>query len=561
MANPIPGTMIVDAPQADPWEEAFGAYRQALIDLNGDGIPDAVIPANRERQAISKRAMAGREPTLSPMERSRLAERIPQHEANNQAFEQGMGELLLGQPVRSANSLMKLYNDPSLATLTNAGVQTAGVVPTARGALAAAGIGGAGLGAAVASDLMLPGDATANGPKRNQPAPATGPAANLPGLTPEQNKEYNDLQGLMQKGAFGSGAQRRQIEGRARELRALSDDFAKNRNVSGQKEYDDAVRRAETARDTILADKPRKFSDTKTGKVFDELGMVAPALTGGLGGGLAASGARAAGLGHKAATMTGMGVGGVTGGLTANWPLGHEIMFGRAGNSEKQAIEAYVRELPPDHPRKAEWADYARNLPDANPERTQAVNELLNIPLTAKRSAFAVGEGILAGWAGADLPGAIGRLTGRGRGSGTGNTPEPTTGPGGQGPAGGGPAQPQNFRTYPDLPPETRQGVQSRYISDRALTGNEPPVGRTAQQLRSDLSAEGINVPVTPARISETNKVISNFVAQYGRLPTAQEFSRVFTNKTLAIPLAGAAAAGPMNNLMSLYGQTNGQTY
>lgn len=43
MANPIPGTMIVDAPQADPWEEAFGAYRQALIDLNGDGIPDAVV--------------------------------------------------------------------------------------------------------------------------------------------------------------------------------------------------------------------------------------------------------------------------------------------------------------------------------------------------------------------------------------------------------------------------------------------------------------------------------------------------------------------------------------
>ena len=39
----LPGTMIVDDPQS-PWEAAFGAYRQALVDLNGDGKPDIVIP-------------------------------------------------------------------------------------------------------------------------------------------------------------------------------------------------------------------------------------------------------------------------------------------------------------------------------------------------------------------------------------------------------------------------------------------------------------------------------------------------------------------------------------
>lgn len=48
MAEPaLPGTMI--APQSDPWDAAFAQYRQALVDLNGDGVPDAVIQTGDTR--------------------------------------------------------------------------------------------------------------------------------------------------------------------------------------------------------------------------------------------------------------------------------------------------------------------------------------------------------------------------------------------------------------------------------------------------------------------------------------------------------------------------------
>jgi len=51
------------AAETDPWEASFGAYRQALVDLNGDGVPDAAVPiTNRERRDVQRRAMAGREP-------------------------------------------------------------------------------------------------------------------------------------------------------------------------------------------------------------------------------------------------------------------------------------------------------------------------------------------------------------------------------------------------------------------------------------------------------------------------------------------------------------------
>jgi hypothetical protein len=52
MADPysqLPGTMVVDGPQQDPWEQAFQQYRQALVDLDGDGVPDAVVPVGDQR--------------------------------------------------------------------------------------------------------------------------------------------------------------------------------------------------------------------------------------------------------------------------------------------------------------------------------------------------------------------------------------------------------------------------------------------------------------------------------------------------------------------------------
>lgn len=536
MANPIPGTQIVPS-QQDPWEEAFQAYQNDLkvwVDLNGDGVPDVAIPVNRERQAISKRAMAGRDPVLSPQERQRLIESIPQHEANNQAFERGMSELVLGQPIRAGKAIGKAYEDPSLANLTNAGVQTALTIPTTRGAMTAAKIGGAGLSAAAAQDFGL------------------FPAA-------EAGQADRDRARAAREQARAARANAEAERARAEAERAMSEQRLKEqREGLANAENDAAVRRAIAARDAVLNDRPRKFSETKTGQVFDELGMVAPMIPGAIAGGLAGSGMRAAGYGHKAVTGTGVGVGGVFGAAAGNWPLGHELMVARPYNPEKEAYKAGAREMPASDARKKEWADYAAGLSDENPARRVALNELMNIPMTMKRSALPMLEGAGAGWAAVDLPGAVGRLIGRGRGSGPGSTGGPTMGQG----AGGGmpqnalanpPGTPQNYSSYLDLPPQVRKDIQSKYIADRAVTGRSPVASRRSQDIKDSLSAQGIEVPVTDKRVSATNKIIDAFVAQHGRLPNEKEFAQVFNRYTLGIPLAAGASAGPLNNLLAGY--------
>ena len=553
MANPV-----------DPWDSAYAAYRQAMVDLDGDGVPDAVIqmpqgqvmsqpPAepvnmlmgNRGRQASARRAMSGRDPTLSPAEMDAVQRRSNVSAENDTAVEQGVGEVLLGQPMRAGRAIGKAYEDPSLANLTNAGVQTALSVPTARGAMTAFGIGAAGLGTAAASDAL---DSPAQASDRDRARAAREQAKAAKEQAAAAREQANTER---EKAA----AERDRVKGE-RELseQRLREDKEKTTRAADAA----AVQRAIAARDQILAERPKKFSETRTGQVYDELGMVAPMIPAAIGGGLAASGLRAAGAGHKAVTGTSMGVGGLAGGLAGNWPIGHELMSAPSFNPEKRAYQAGAREMPASDSRQAEWRNYAQGLPDDNPERAQAMNQLLNIPLTVKRSAFPIAEGVLAGWGAADLPGAVGRLIGRGTGSAPGNTAGHTTGQGG---GGGGPQNlpgvppgtPQNRMPYRDLPPEVRRDVQSDYVAQRALTGNAPPVGRTAADIRGDLAGQGFNTPVTGSRVSETNRVISAFVAQHGRLPTANEFAQVFNSRTLGIAGAGAAGGAGANALMQYY--------
>lgn len=128
MTPQLPGTMIVNDPP-DPWEAAFGEYQQALVDLNGDGIPDGVRSLggqvqplnNRIRQSISRQAMAGREPTV---DMGAIGRRTQASEENSQSFERGMSELVLGQPARAVNAMAAAYDDPSLGNVGNAALQT-----------------------------------------------------------------------------------------------------------------------------------------------------------------------------------------------------------------------------------------------------------------------------------------------------------------------------------------------------------------------------------------------------------------------------------------------------
>ena len=125
MAYPVsqlPGTMIVQ----DPWEEAFAAYKQALVDLNGDGRPDTVVsmPDNRERQMIARRAMSGREGPLTPQELTALDRRRAISKENDDAVERGVGEFVLGQPIRAVKAIGTAWDDPSLRNVGNAAWQS-----------------------------------------------------------------------------------------------------------------------------------------------------------------------------------------------------------------------------------------------------------------------------------------------------------------------------------------------------------------------------------------------------------------------------------------------------
>ena len=49
--------MIVNGPQS-PWESALAEYKQALVDLDGDGIPDGVMTPDGQVQPLNNGIVA-----------------------------------------------------------------------------------------------------------------------------------------------------------------------------------------------------------------------------------------------------------------------------------------------------------------------------------------------------------------------------------------------------------------------------------------------------------------------------------------------------------------------
>lgn len=548
MANPIPGTMIVD----DPWERAFSDYQQALVDLNGDGVPDAAVPAHAGqpfRIGDQNRPMG-----LPRMRQAGADVAKPSHDENVA----GLNDLLL-----------MAAGGPVLGAARRLG-------PTAWAALA----GTYGMTA------NAPGSQTTESADFNELRKSLADQG-----SPELARLYESLNAARSRqGALDAEAGRARPGSQARsaaagrqalsaEIGGLEQAIAAERSRIDQETRDRAGAvmtgrvAGEAARKRVRDAAPPTFN-----QYYDDLKKEMPLLPpawalpfaagAGAVGATKALGVPSAWLGRAKASshlargeyeaanrlarmhspeksvsnwLADAGTGATAGFTFGTMPLAADLIMQPADNPERAAQQAYAAELLPIDPKREEAVARANALPRENPALTKAKDW--------QAWARGMGGGAYEGAASGKIAGIFVDAL---KPKFTNVRAEASR------QQGGGSNQPASYRTYPELPPEVRQQNQANYISRRALTGDDLPVGPTAEVMRNQLASQGFNVPVTANRVSETNKVISDFVAQHGRLPTAQEFASVFNRYTLAIP-AGIAASEPLNNLLSLYHGNAGQ--
>ena len=89
MTPQLPGTMIVNGPQS-PWESALAEYKQALVDLDGDGIPDGVMTPDGQFQPLNNDIVSTAQ-SVRPSDRARM------RQAGNIPVQDPAGEGRLGE--------------------------------------------------------------------------------------------------------------------------------------------------------------------------------------------------------------------------------------------------------------------------------------------------------------------------------------------------------------------------------------------------------------------------------------------------------------------------------
>lgn len=317
------------------------------------------------------------------------------------------------QPVTAGQAVGDALSNPSIGSFTNAGVQSAMALmaPTkAIGALAA------GYGLAGARDLGL-----------------FGGAAEAAGLSPEQQARKADLQAKIAKGAWRSGAERRQVEGELEGLRKIETESAIKANDAeiqrkaeqdrqSQAEYKTAVDNAILMRD-LERKRDRRWSDTEVGKVYNQTGG-APVIAAALAGGAGFLDRLAKGAPKTTGDYARLGAEGLgAASLGINAPLAYDAFATEADNPERRAQEVYARELPASHPGKADAKRMAESLPQSNPVRSAAQAELYDPLKFLERFGMAAVEGVPMAITGSNLPSAL-SSAGRGIRSAVGNTAE-----------------------------------------------------------------------------------------------------------------------------------------
>lgn len=352
------------------------------------GMPSRLM--ERDIRRITAKIQAG-EP-LTPAEKQAFS-RHQAYQAETDSKVANAGIEATGVPgfLRAGSDMIE---DPSLANATNVGMR--GAVMALK-PLAAVKIAAGGYGLAAARDLSggLLSDAQAADD----------------GLTSAQAKRLKQLQEMIGKGKWSSGAERRAIEDEAKGLRDIQAQFAAQNNAAAigakakekeqqQAEYDRAVQGAERMRDDIRATN-RSFKDSEVGKIYEKTGGLTPAIAG-LAGGMIGRMAHGGGASVKALGLPALeGTGAAF--ATMNAPLFYDAFSTPALNPERQALETYARELPPEHPRKQEFQTYAGQLPQLNPIRESARDELFSPTGNLRRLGASALEGGIAGITGGNM--------------------------------------------------------------------------------------------------------------------------------------------------------------
>jgi hypothetical protein len=392
------------------FDAALAQLQGILVDLDGDGQPDAQIPSNMIPQEQPNALQAAGGGQVEPQANA-LSPGFPDMVANNprgwgnsppadeaqlrsadpMAFNPVLrGALEYGsmpakgfveQIDRNANALSDATDDPSLANVTNAGAQTA---LTFGRPVAGAAIFGAGMLEAARRDF----------------APEIIPSADAVTLKNSQKRQM-EMERMRLQAQAEADSLRMEAETKAQGKRA--EDAARiaaeaERKQKEQDEYNRAVDRSEEAFTSEMG-RVRRFSDSKsyTKEVSDAVGGAAPFLGGMIGG----KAARVAGRG-----LMGQMIGGAAGGIGAtSAPLFEDAYFTDIDNPERSAYMRRGAELPPGHPRKEEFLEHGRSLPEENPVRKHATEALYN-PV---RLGLSAAEGGLAGMMGGDLLEGLGR--------------------------------------------------------------------------------------------------------------------------------------------------------
>lgn len=468
-----------------------------------------------------------------------------------------------GLVTAAPEAIVDAAEDPTSSKITRAGAQTALAFGKPLHAL---GLGGIGLLDALrkdtgaldmtaqaapleAADVLAGDDLNDYNRLKKLPKPNAASKARLKGYN-ERILEAARIRAEKEAEAATAG-QRLEAEGKAKE------------EAMKREEFERKVMRAERIRDQELARQDR-FADTNAGEWYRENAGWLPFAAAFGGGALS-----------RLATGPGKDVAGkafydwilptVAGSTFSygaqNAPEIYDFSVPPALNPEREAYIKAAFALPDDHPDKKAWDEYGRAQPMINPVKTAAVQSFKeNAP--ARMTAAAL-EGFSLGKIGAGMvnlprrlakdgyekfslpsPSAIKKLPGPKSGT-SGSLSGPSTG----GSSGAGktpytPDQSSSVGSYKDLPPLYKDALRGAYRQART-TGPVKP-GPAAKAYRDDLDAAGFNVPVSAARVKRTNEAVEAFERSRGRLPKGPDWSEIFTDKTLAVPLAATAGLGAL---------------